>query len=111
MLALSHNFFPKPARKFISGGEAGGAYYKSPTECSTNRRRSRGDPYSRIISPALRERRGAAGFRENSVNALAEGKNEGAGEEKGREASAIGAFKFDAWVCRMTSGGNEKKRE
>lgn len=51
---------------------------------------------------------GAAGFREKSVNALiAEGEKEG----KGRGGKRIGAFKFDAWVCRMTSGGNEKKRE
>lgn len=66
----------------------------------------RDDLYSRIIPSALREiRTGAAGFREKSVNALiAEGENGGGGE-------CSGAFKFDAWVCRMTSGGNEKKRE
>lgn len=30
---------------------------------------------------------------------------------EGKGGKCVGPFKFDAWVCRVTSGGNEKKRE
>jgi len=74
-----------------------------------NRRRFWADLYSRII-PALRGiRTSAAGFREKSVNALIAENEEN--RREGRRGKCVGAFKFDAWICRMTSGGNEKKRE